>query len=244
MGTLLYIRLIGYTAGSLLMLFWIVVILGYRRQRNFERVFFFLCLALFLFYGGSLLALNAEIYYNRMPPFIAIFSQLLLVLGLGTLPALLLHLHIEYANARALTPRKPARAAWMIGAYLPLLSVAFLTRRLVTDGPFDFSTPINAFGYIYKIWLVAVLVACAWWQRRFLKATAVEAQRQFHIWAAAWLALAALVVFAVHLGGQAMRWPEGFGTGLALFPLPAFGALAYFVEKHNFLQIGRQRNLV
>ena len=43
------------------MLFWMVVILGYRRQRNFERVFFFLCLALFLFYGGSLLAINSEI---------------------------------------------------------------------------------------------------------------------------------------------------------------------------------------
>ncbi len=49
MGALLYIRLIGFTAGTLLTLFWMVVILGYRRQRNFERVFFFLCLALFLF---------------------------------------------------------------------------------------------------------------------------------------------------------------------------------------------------
>src|SRR5205809_6458591 len=63
MGLLLYIRLIVYTAGTLLQLFWMVVILGYRRQRNFERVFFFLCLVLFFFYGGSLLALNAQIHY-------------------------------------------------------------------------------------------------------------------------------------------------------------------------------------
>jgi len=40
MDSLLYIRLIGYTAGTLLQLFWMVVILGYRRQRNFERVSF------------------------------------------------------------------------------------------------------------------------------------------------------------------------------------------------------------
>jgi len=33
MDSLLYIRLIGYTAGTLLQLFWMVVILGYRRQR-------------------------------------------------------------------------------------------------------------------------------------------------------------------------------------------------------------------
>ncbi len=67
MGALLYIRLIGYAAGTLLQLFWMVVILGYRRQRNFERVFFFLCLAFFFFYSGSLLALNSQIYYP-LPP--------------------------------------------------------------------------------------------------------------------------------------------------------------------------------
>src|SRR5258708_7283002 len=62
MGSLLYFRLIGYTAGTLLQLFWMVVILGYLRQRNFERVFFFLCLSLFLFY--------AEVFhlaYDRIP---------------------------------------------------------------------------------------------------------------------------------------------------------------------------------
>src|SRR5437588_63494 len=41
MGLLVYVRLIGHTFGTLLQLFWMVVILGYRRQRNFERVLFF-----------------------------------------------------------------------------------------------------------------------------------------------------------------------------------------------------------
>src|SRR5256886_17694115 len=78
MGSLLYIRLIGYTAGTLLQLFWMVVILGYRRQRNFERVFFFLCLALFFFYGGSLLALDAQNSYSGSPPTVpAVFRALL-----------------------------------------------------------------------------------------------------------------------------------------------------------------------
>src|SRR4029077_8611906 len=43
MALLVYVRLIGLTAGTLAQLFWMVVILAYRRQRNFERVFFFLC---------------------------------------------------------------------------------------------------------------------------------------------------------------------------------------------------------
>src|ERR1043166_5913216 len=104
MASLLYIRLIGLNAGTLLPLFWIVVIAGYRRQRNFERVFFFLCLALFFFYSGSLLALNAQIYYAQPPVLLETFSQLLLVLALWTLPALLLHLHLEYAKDRDLLP--------------------------------------------------------------------------------------------------------------------------------------------
>src|SRR5579863_2815783 len=100
MGALLYIRLIGFTAGTLLTLFWMVVILGYRRQRNFERVFFFLCLAFFLFYSGSLLALNSQLYYAQPPETLSIFSWTVLCLGLCFLPPLLAHLHIEYAESR------------------------------------------------------------------------------------------------------------------------------------------------
>src|SRR5579862_7560593 len=102
MGALLYIRLICFTAGTLLTLFWMVVILGYRRQRNFERVFFFLCLALFLFYSGSLLAINAQIYYPEPPPSLNIFAQALICIGLIFLPPLILHLHLEFAETRAL----------------------------------------------------------------------------------------------------------------------------------------------
>src|SRR5205807_2395288 len=100
MSALTYIRLIGFTAGTLLMLFWMVVILGYRRQRNFERVFFFLCLALFLFYAGSLLALNSQIYYAQPSPSLGNFAALVIGLGLIFLPPLLYHLHLEFAETR------------------------------------------------------------------------------------------------------------------------------------------------
>ncbi len=62
MHLLLNLRLVLLTAGTLLPFFWMVVIIGHRRQRNFERVFFFLCLALALFFGSSLLALLRRSY--------------------------------------------------------------------------------------------------------------------------------------------------------------------------------------
>src|SRR5439155_13788895 len=108
MPPLLYIRLIGFTAGTLLMLFWMVVILGYRRQRNFERVFFFLCLSLFLFYGGSLLALNAEIYYPQPPAVLTSCLWTVLTLGLIFFPPLVAHRDLESAQTPSAGPNSGA----------------------------------------------------------------------------------------------------------------------------------------
>src|SRR5215468_2413805 len=69
-----YFRLIVLTAGTLLPFFWMVVILGHCRQRDFERIFFFLCLALVFFFGSSLLALNAQLYYTTIPAPLALFA--------------------------------------------------------------------------------------------------------------------------------------------------------------------------
>src|SRR5215469_8276874 len=123
MGELLYIQLIGYTAGTLLHLFWMVVILGYRRQRNFERVFFFLCLALFFFYGGSLLALNAQIHYVVPPPPVLLtsFAKTLLCAGLCFLPPLLIHLHFEYAGTRGMLNSRILKRMALLAAYAPVL---------------------------------------------------------------------------------------------------------------------------
>src|SRR5246500_6057760 len=83
----LYLRLIVLTAGTLLPFFWMVVILGHRRQRNFERIFFFLCLAIVFYFGASLLALNAQLYYSKIPAGLETFAWTMLCLGLWILPS-------------------------------------------------------------------------------------------------------------------------------------------------------------
>src|SRR3989442_10892166 len=108
MGSLLYVRLIGYTAGTLLQLFWMVVILGYRRQRNFERVFFFLCLALFLFYGGFLPPLNSPNYYPPPPPAPHEFS----IPNIFTRPFLLSPPLFHLPIGKTDTPRLLQKKAW------------------------------------------------------------------------------------------------------------------------------------
>ncbi len=51
MTALVYIRLVGFAAGTLVHLLLVVLVAGYRRPRMVERVLFFLALALFLFYA-------------------------------------------------------------------------------------------------------------------------------------------------------------------------------------------------
>src|SRR5574340_59361 len=121
MHWLLYLRLIVLTAGTLLPFFWMIVILGHRRQRNFERIFFFLCLALTCFFGSSLLALNAELYYSEAHPGLLRFAWMTLCLGLWVVPSLVVHLHLEYAVVNGLVAPRRGRLVWLLAAYIPPL---------------------------------------------------------------------------------------------------------------------------
>src|ERR1700756_5071635 len=142
MPSLVYVRLIGFTAGTLLQLFWMVVILGYRRQRNFERVFFLVSLALFFFYAGSLLALNAQIYYSAPPALLTAFAITLLCAGLCFLPPLLIHVHLEYGQTRGMFQSGNLKRTLLIAAYAPAFYFVLRTYPLLVNSTgFNFLVP-------------------------------------------------------------------------------------------------------
>ena len=243
---MLYIQFIVFTAGTLLAFFWMVVILGHRRQRNFERILFFLCLALFFFYGASLLDFNAQVYYFVVPPKLALCACFFVCLGLTLIPSLLLHLQIEYAAIRQLLRRRGAKIAWLAAAYSPLLYfVPHLIPVVRGSATFDFLTPANALGAAYKIWLVASLVMAAAWQWWFAASAGDEEQKGFHRALVYALPLAVIGIAAIHLAGR-FNADLHFGVSIFLAAVPLFplGALVRNVQQFNFLQIGRQRNLI
>jgi signal transduction histidine kinase len=247
MGSLVYIRLIGFTAGTLLQLFWMVVILGYRRQRNFERVFFFLCVALFLFYSGSLLALNSQIYYSVPPPLLQSCAITLLCVGLCLLPPLLIHLHFEFAETRDLLPGRALKRVLLLAAYAPM--VYFLLRyfpQIVTSPGFDFLIPGNALGRGYGVWLGIALLVSAGWEARFAFVAPDRAQRRFHGSVTGFFVAGAGMVFYLHVFGGPLSANVSvlISTMLAWLAIAPFTILIYLVLRFNFLQIGRQKNLV
>ncbi len=247
MNAFFYLRLFGLTAGTLLQLFWIVLILGYRRPRNFERVLFFVGLALFLFYSGSLLALNAEIYYPEPPLGLLSLAVTLVATGLGFLPPLLVHVHAAYARATQ-EDAAPKWLGWVVGAfYLPVAYFAILVYpRLLKAPGASLAWPGRSLGAAYGVWLAAAMLAGAYFERRFARQTEAETERRFHRTLQAFLMVAAplAIVAYVLIGPRSAGFTETLGTSLMLASLLPSALLAYFVLRYNFLQIGRQRNLV
>ena len=245
MSSLVYVRLIGFTAGTLLQLFWMVVILGYRRQRNFERVFFFVCLALFFFYSGSLLALNAQIYYAEPPALLAAFANTLLCAGLCFLPPLLVHLHFEYADTRGLLRSRSIKRLVLLAAYTPVLYFALHVYPLLANSPtFDFLTPGSVLGRGYGAWLMSALLIGFAWQLRFTASAPDIRQQRFHKQLAALLLVINAAVLYLHFFQRVGTGAEVTSTMLALLAILPFATMLEMVYRHNFLNIGRQRNLV
>jgi len=247
MPSLVYLRLIGFTAGTLLQLFWMVVILGYRRQRNFERVFFLLSLALFFFYAGSLLALNAQIYYPAPPALLTTFAKTLLCAGLCFLPALLIHLHLEYADTRGMLGSRALKRTVLLAAYTPVFYFALRAYPLLANSPgFDFLAPGNVLGRGYGVWLALAMLISAAWEIRFHLRAPDRAQSFFHSLLAGVFSIGAALVVQLHvLSGPLPRdLSDAASTALALVALLPSAVLIYMVQRFNFLQIGRQKNLV
>ena len=247
MGALIYVRLIGFTAGTLLQLFWMVVILGYRRQRNLERVFFFLCLALFFFYGGSLLALNAQIYYPAPPPLLTAFAKTLLCAGLCLLPALLVQLHVEYAETRDILANRFLKRVVLLAAYAPALYFALRVYPLAAGSAgFDFLIPGNALGRGYGVWLAAAMLVSAAWEKQFARRAPDKPQLWFHRLLLAVFVAGAAMTFYLHvLGGPlSPSLSDRLSTALSLLAILPSAVLIYLIYEFNFLQIGRQKNLV
>src|SRR5262249_26887487 len=90
------------------------------------------------------------------------------------------------------------------------------------------------------------LLWCAVWQFRFGRNAPNSPERRFHgalsvIFLLAFAAIVGLHVFRLPLS-QAGR--EELGVALTILPVVQLAALIYLVWRHNFLQIGRQKNLI
>jgi signal transduction histidine kinase len=247
MTAITYVRLIGFSAGTLVHLFLLVLIIGYRRPRQFERVLFFLALSLFLFYAGLLLKLNSEIYYATPPIGTLAFAVILVAAGLAFLPAILVHLHVAYRESVQGRTVPGWLKAFVWANYLPgPLFAAFGIHSLFEAAPMNFLRPGGRIGFAYGLWLGTALLASFFFEWRFAAEEQNPRLRGFYRALMVFFAVASpLVVYTYVFGGPgAPLQSVWFTTSVMLASILPSALLGYFVLRFNFLEIGGQRNLV
>ncbi|HTX15090.1 MAG TPA: ATP-binding protein [Candidatus Baltobacteraceae bacterium] len=240
MSFLFYVRLIALTAGTLVYLFLIALILGHRRPRLFERLLFFLALALLAIYGGGLLEINAEIQYSVPPAATRFLYSTLTALGVLFAVPFVVQTHLEYLRqVRAAVVRRWAVALayslYLLPAFM-LVYVSVETRTHPTWGTEGFlAAVVRQEGLI--VFLAALIAAAFQW--RLARSAPNVTERGLFRWLCA---ASALVAVAVLFLGPASGIPPEVSPAIAGV-LPGAVLIRYSLRR-NFLDFGAQRNLV
>lgn len=246
MPWLFYLRLIGLTAGTLVYLFLIVLILGHRRPRTLERLVFFLALALFLIYSGGLLEINARIQYGSVPAATILLYSAIMSLGLAFLPGLLVQAHLQYLGLVSLKriPQFHSVVVWVFYA-APIVDAGirgFMLRGTSAPNYLSVLSWLGSAGTDGLIFaaLITVGIDYAIWkpsrnpnESRFFKLLCV-------------ISSAIALLLAVRNGFASIPALQGSGAGTAIIVLGVLpGTLfIYFALRYRFLELGAQRNLV
>src|SRR5271168_4824258 len=244
--SLFYIRLISLTAGTLVYLFLLALILGHRRPRTLERLLFFLCLSLFLLYSGALLGANSAIYYSSTPLATRVFYASLIALGLMFLPGLLAHTHSYYLYRITQHRSIPRLLAFVICAFyavpvvLSLWEVAY--SRVFAFGPGD---ALVSFLPIELVALVGAVIVCVLADFAIVRRSQDAIERTLFSLLLA-VSVAGCGLLAVSAWATQFRRVEGenLATTFILAGILPGALLLYFAVRRNFLEYGAQRNLM
>ena len=263
METLFYLRLIGLATGTLVYLALIALILGRRRLRTFERLLLLLVLALFCVYAGGLLEMTARIEYRSVPDAMRLLYSSLIMLGLLFVPALMVHTHLQYYEmaAPSTVPRwakllvlLPLYVAPSLSFLSPFLGLRGPTRAGVRFGPrfgpLDQITPrvLRFFPWTPEATFifVAILLSLAIDLGILnLKPKVTDAERRFFKWMIGVSATAMALLLATQFYRR-FETPqiEALSVGLIIVCLLPGVIFGYCALRHNFVELGRQQNLV
>ena len=246
MSLLFYVRLIGLTAGTLVYLFLLALIVGHRRPRRFERVLFLLLLSLFLIYAGGLLAVNSQLHYTSPPEATRLFFNSMIALGIMFLVPLVAQTHVDYL--------RQVRSALITGSALVLsyslylipatcLAVAATAAHRHPDlGVVAFLDSLV--GQTGLIVLVSAIVAAPL-QLGIAQSAKDPTERSlfFGLFGVS-LLLALSPILGRAISALLFSSPENLLSAVVVLGVLPGAVLIYFALRRNFLDFGAQRNLV
>ena len=254
------LQLVLATAGTLFSLFLMILIVGYRRRRVFERVLFFLALALFFYYSGILLFLNAsQLYLSGIPSSTAKIVDLFVFLGTVALPPLLVHSHFAYARAQMGMPWRWWHTTITILAYFPEVAIGYLILQngFSIDLAYLYPRPVGIYATPNTVWLTASIAICVGLQVAFAFRARTKVQRGLHKFLAVYFSGVGLLAVQVYVlsNGAAhgeLGWmaPATGGAdywmlmGLIFTWVLPLAMIVYAIVRYQALGIGSQKSLV
>jgi signal transduction histidine kinase len=248
------IRLIGFTAGTLVYLFIVALILGHRRPRLFERLLFFLVLSLFLIYAGGLLEINARIQYGAAPDATKIFYQALVALGALFLLPLIWHTHLEYFRQVRQSPLNfwatVCTALLYLAAFSVLGAAVFLVYRNVD--PYRFRVLLAFLNWVARTEFLLGALLCVPLQLVAIRKAKDRVERNMFEWFLASSCLLSILLILQRLTthsvfGYTIVSPshhDVLQTAAVIAGVLPGAMLVYYSLRHDFLEFGAQRNLV
>jgi signal transduction histidine kinase len=252
------ITLVAATAGTLVYLFLLVLIVGYRRRRQFERVLFFLSLALFFVYAGTLLGINSTLYYQDVPELTGYIVLALIAIGIACLPGLLIHANISYG--RSIGAWQPKRwqgfcvaAGYLVFGFLPLQFFLIQLGKNSDKIGFIIQVAVSSV-YFWAIVCAITGLGCTAFQFAFARARPASSSsgqerppaRGIHYFLAGYFLLlgaagAVFLIESITISDSAGNWAT---AGLLVAGVLPGAWLIYAIVRFNFLGIGAQKNLV
>jgi signal transduction histidine kinase len=244
---LFYARLISFTAGTLVYLFLLALILGHRRPRKFERLLFFLVLSLFLIYASGLLTINATIQYGSVPRQTQELCGILIALGTSFLWPLIVHTHVEFSHA--IQQVRIKRAVWACVCFVYLIAVGELIMIAVVSrrvGMGFGAGLLNFVGFNPLSGLAICAASAALLQVGLLNHERSQSVKILGKWllATSCLLFATLIFRITYAEAASPFVSDLFATATIVVGILPGALLIYYALKHNFLDYGAQRNLV
>ena len=250
MEALYDLRLVALTAGSLVYLFLLALILGHRRPRTFERLLFLLTLGLFFIFAGSLLEANDTLAGPSASK--ATLLAYSLLKGVGSLMLLPLVWHSRQTYRWEVLGKVRSKAE-MVGIWV--LYLAGLAEVGYALWLFYLNESAEVAGRLWPS--LKFLIAAGSWT--IVAAAGIECLLDVADWrtchgrlearlfrslsfSSAVIAVCLLLYLGLRPGDEfASQFFLTAATAAGVFP---GGILAYFALRHNFLDYGAQRNLV
>jgi signal transduction histidine kinase len=231
--------LVSLTAGTVVYLFLLVLVLGHRHKTAVERLLFLVFLAVFFHQSGLLLYLNTLIAPLEHDV-AAKFALTEAYAGLLFLPPLLAHLHAAYLGVlRGL----PLRGAWLgvvIGFYLSVPVCLWLGVGMIWRTGDPASAPhFGPYALLTASFLVAAVV-----HRRSAAEPSAETSRMLHRLLFAFFVLAGTLLALLTAGGNFDWRTYPLAALLVVSPSVPGAITLYFVLRRSFNLLHVQRNLV